>query len=348
MGAPAAVILGCSGPALAPGEAAFFREADPFGFILFARNVTSPDDLRRLVAGLREAVGRNAPVAIDQEGGRVQRMGPPHWAARLPALDQAARVPREQLARAMWVRGRVMAAELAGVGIDVNCTPLGDIADAGTHPILRNRLYGTDPGIVAEAGAALAAGQAAGGVLGVLKHLPGHGRARLDSHLELPRVEAPLEALDAHDFAPFRALAHLPMGMTAHVVYTALDAVRPATLSPPVIAAIRERIGFSGLLMSDDLSMQALSGPLGARAAAARAAGCDVALHCNGGRAEMEAVVAAAGRLEGASLARAEAALAARRPPEPADITALEAELAALSAPSAFADGAHEVRADGV
>lgn len=321
-----ACILGCAGTRLGPDEAAFFARADPWGFILFARNVESPDQLRRLTADLRAAVGRDAPILVDQEGGRVQRLGPPHWRDWLPPLDQAARAVDP--ARSMWIRARLIAAELGHVGIDVNCAPLADVARPDTHPFLRNRCYGTTPEEVARVARAVADGLMAGGVLPVVKHLPGHGRATLDSHLRLPVVTADREALQ-QDFAPFRTMSDLPMGMTAHVVYAALGEC-PATQDPAMIARIRDDIGFSGLLMTDDISMEALGGDIGMRSEAAIAAGCDLVLHCNGERAEMELCVAACGTLDGRAKERADAALDRRRAPEPVDIPALEAELSAL------------------
>ncbi|SFC34126.1 beta-N-acetylhexosaminidase [Tropicimonas isoalkanivorans] len=326
-----AAILGVEGLALTGAERAFLAEAQPFGFILFARNIETPDQVRRLTAELREVVGWNAPVLIDQEGGRVQRMRPPHWRLWLPPLDQMARADDlEEAARAMFLRHRLMAEELRAVGIDVNCAPMADIARAETHPFLRNRCFGEDTASVVTGARAAAEGLLAGGVLPVLKHLPGHGRARNDSHLELPVVDAALDDLRATEFAPFAALADLPMGMTAHVTYTSLDASLPATQSGRVIGLIRDEIGFGGLLMSDDLSMQALDGDIGSRAAASITAGCDVVLHCNGEMAEMEAAVAAAGTLSGPAESRAEAALARRTAPEPFDVCAAEAELERL------------------
>ena len=329
MTGPGATILGCEGKALSPDEAAFFRDADPWGFILFSRNVDDPGQLRALCADLRAAVGRDAPILIDQEGGRVARLGPPHWRAWLAPLDQVELTGR-QAARAMYLRYRLIADELRQVGIDANCAPVADIAGAGTHPVLRNRCYGQDVVKVAEIAGAVAQALLDGGVLPVVKHLPGQGRATRDSHLELPRVTARFKALRWRDFMAFEPLGELPMGMTAHVVYEAIDPDRPATQSPAVIDMIRAEIGFEGLLMSDDLSMQALSGDLGARAALSRAAGCDVVLHCSGLRAEMAQVVAAAGRLDGAAAARADRALGWRRPPLPIDISAAEAEFRAL------------------
>ncbi|MCU9846400.1 beta-hexosaminidase [Defluviimonas sp. WL0024] len=325
-----ATILGCEGSRLGTDEAAFFREADPWGFILFARNVETPDQLRRLTGDLRAAVGREAPILVDQEGGRVQRLGAPHWREWLPPLDQVARTAPEAMERGLYLRYRLIAAELRAVGIDANCAPTADIAGQDTHPFLKNRCFGADAATVTRAARASAEGLLQGGVLPVMKHLPGHGRAVVDSHLQLPRVGAALGDLDATDFAPFRALADLPMAMTAHIVFDAVDAERPATASAAAIALIRDRIGFGGLLMTDDLSMEALSGTLGERAAAGIAAGCDIALYCKGIRAEAEAVVVASGHLSGAAAARAEQALACRRPPDAIDTALLEAELEAL------------------
>lgn len=325
-----AIILGCLGPVLSQAEAAFFRDADPFGFILFARNVQDPAQLRKLTSDLRDAVGRDAPVLVDQEGGRVQRLRAPHWREFLPPLDQVQRTAGARLERAMWLRYRLIADELQQVGIDVDCAPCADLACPLTHPFLRNRCLGEDPPTVIAAARAAAAGLLAGGVLPVIKHMPGHGRARVDSHLECPCVTAGLDELDNSDFAVFRGLADLPMGMTGHIVFDAIDPERPATASPPVIAAIRDRIGFGGLLLSDDLSMQALSGDIAARTAASLDAGCDIALHCNGRMDEMRAVAAAARLLSVAGVARADHALALRRVGDDIDPAACVAELADL------------------
>jgi beta-N-acetylhexosaminidase len=310
-----AVIFGCAGPRLLPDERAFYREADPFGFILFARNVEAPGQLRRLTDDLREAVGRDALILVDQEGGRVQRLRAPHWREWTPPLDTVDGAGSLEAAeRIMRLRATVIAAELAAVGIDANCIPTLDVVRPATHPFLLNRCYGRDPATVARIGRAVADGLMAGGVLPVMKHMPGHGLSHVDTHHDLPRVDVPLAELQAIDFAPFRALADLPMAMTAHLVFAALDADRPATESSTMIRAIREDIGFQGLLMSDDLNMQALSGSLGARTARTLAAGVDIALHCKGDMAEMVAVAGAAGRMGPESRARAEAAVAARRP----------------------------------
>ncbi|WP_050528292.1 beta-N-acetylhexosaminidase [Pseudorhodobacter aquimaris] len=333
-----ATVLGCAGTTLLPEEAAFFRKADPWGFILFARNVLDPAQLRRLTAELREAVGRDAPVFVDQEGGRVQRLRAPHWSEWLAPLDMvqmamAAAEPGQEEAtacRAMALRYRLIAAELRGVGIDVNCAPCLDVASAETHAFLRNRCFAEDPALVAALGRAAADGHLAGGVLPVIKHMPGHGRANLDSHKALPRVSAPREVLESHDFVPFRALRDLPIAMTAHIIYDAIDGENPATTSPVMLELMRREIGFEGLLVSDDLSMNALAGSLGDRAAAAIAAGVDIALHCNGDMAEMAQVVEAAGVLTPAARARCDAALALRIEPQTVDIAALRADLSGL------------------
>ncbi len=324
-----AYILGLTGARLTRSEAAFFAEADPFGFILFARNVEDPEQLLWLTTELREAVGWNAPIFVDQEGGRVARLGAPHWRTWLAPLDQVAQ-NRRHAARAMYLRYRLIAAELRAVGIDGNCAPVVDIAQSDTHEILRNRCYGDDVVHVADIAASAAEGLVTGGVLPVIKHIPGQGRATADSHMELPRVKAKEKVLRVSDFLAFEAVSGLPLAMTAHVVYEAIDPDRPATLSPDVIAVIRDRIRFDGLLMTDDISMQALDGPLGARAAAAVAAGCDVVLHCNGDRAEMEAVAASAGLMSAEAARRATAALGWRRTPDPIDIAALEDEFQGL------------------
>lgn len=327
--AAGAYILGCAGPTLSGPEAAFFREADPWGFILFQRNIETPEQTRALTSALRETVGREAPILIDQEGGRVQRMWGPTWRVWHPALDQIGDMPVELAAEGMALRTRLISHELLALGIDVNCTPLGDVASDETHPVLLNRCYGREPDRVIAIARAVAEAQEECGVLPILKHIPGHGSTVADSHVALPRVDKPRAALEAWDFTPFRALSDLPMGMTAHVVYSDIDPVA-ATISPKMIALIREDIGFDGLLMTDDLSMEALGGTPAERTGAALAAGCDLILHCNGEMAEMEAVAGAAGRLTAQALPRAEAALARRRTPTEIDIAATEAKLKAL------------------
>lgn len=321
-------IFGCSDIRLSADETAFFRDAQPLGFILFARNVADPEQLRRLTGELRDALGRDAPIFIDQEGGRVQRLRAPYWRDWSPPLDliTQARDP----ARALWIQARLIAHELRALGIDANCAPCADIATEFTHVFLRNRCYGTQAAQVTQIARSVAQAYLAGGVLPVLKHIPGHGRARQDSHKTLPHVDASYASLSATDFAPFRALADLPIAMTAHVVYSALDAQDPATQSARVIQMIREDIGFSGLLVSDDLNMQALHGGLGARTERALAAGCDIALHCSGIMGEMREVAAACPVQSAQTRARAAAALAQRGAAQALDVDALEAEYAAL------------------
>lgn len=322
-----AAIFGCEGLVLGANEAAFFRDFDPFGFILFARNVDTPEQLLRLTADLRDAVGRDACILVDQEGGRVQRMRPPHWREWIPPLDFVI-AAGPNAARAMHLRYHLIARELRSVGIDANCAPVADLITAVTHPFLKNRCYGFDPVEVSAIARAVSSGLIAGGCLPVVKHMPGHGRSHLDTHLDLPRVDASREQL-ATDFAPFKALHDLPMAMTAHLVFTAYDDL-PATQSPTMIRLIREEIGFDGLLMTDDLNMQALKGDLASRTAASMAAGCDLALHCKGDLTEMQAVATHAGHMSPQTLHRAADALTWRDTPADVDIAALEAELAAM------------------
>ncbi|MEC7256374.1 MAG: beta-N-acetylhexosaminidase, partial [Pseudomonadota bacterium] len=301
-----ATILDAEGLRLTASEIAFFREADPFGFILFARNIDTPDQIRALCDDMRSAVGRDAPITIDQEGGRVQRLRAPLARVWQPPLDHVTRAG-EGAERAMYLRYRLIAHELHVLGIDSNCAPMVDVAGPDTHDFLKNRCYGTDPTQVARLGRAVADGLLDGGVLPVLKHMPGHGRATADSHFDLPQVGADPKALDDTDFAPFRALNDLPMGMTAHVVYDALDGA-PATLSSKVMDIIRDQIGFDGLVMTDDISMKALRGDLGDLTRDSLAAGCDVVLLCNGTLAEREQVANAAGRMTDRAQTRALAA----------------------------------------
>ena len=315
-------IFGCEGLTLTPDEAAFFRDSDPFGFIVFARNIDTPDQVLRLTTALRDCVGRAAPVLVDQEGGRVQRLRAPHWREWLPPMDTVARAADP--VRAMFLQSRIMAHELRAVGIDANCAPCADVAVDVTHPFLKNRCYSTDPELVSRIARVVADGHLAGGVLPVMKHLPGHGRAAQDTHHDLPTVHAPAHELIATDFAPFMALADLPMAMTAHIVFSAFDDL-PATQSARVVGVIRDTIGFQGLLITDDLNMQALSGTVAERAFASLKAGCDIALHCKGTVAEMAATAAAIGAMSAATMARANAALTQRITPELVDIAALDA-----------------------
>lgn len=323
-----ATILDAEGHRLTVAEKRLFAQADPFGFILFARNIDTPDQIRALCDEMRAAVGRDAPILIDQEGGRVQRLRPPlgrQWPAPLDHVMAAG----AQAEGAIYLRYRLIAAELHSLGIDGNCAPLVDVAGSETHDFLRDRCYGSDPARVARLGRAVAEGLMDGGVLPVLKHLPGHGPAQADSHMHLPTVQDERATLEARDFAPFAALNDLPMGMTAHLVYAAIDD-RPATVSPVMMRLIRERIGFGGLVMTDDISMKALKGSLTDITRAALDAGCDIGLLCNAPLEERRAVAEAAGRLDATGQARAEAALAARRAPTEVDIPALTARLAAM------------------
>jgi beta-N-acetylhexosaminidase len=307
-----AFICGCAGLALSPEEKSFLREARPWGAILFKRNVASREQLCALTAEIREALGTDAPILVDQEGGRVQRLGPPVWRAYPSAAAfEKLRLAPEETAGLVRLGARLIAHDLREVGINVDCLPVLDVPVDGSHNVIGDRAYSRAPSEIARLGRAAAEGLLDGGVLPVIKHIPGHGRARADSHLELPVVDAPRAELEAQDFIPFRADADLPLGMTAHVVYTAIDPERPGTLSMLVIEGIiRGVIGFDGLLMTDDISMKALSGGFRERTEAAIAAGCDVVLHCNGELTEARAVAEGAGDLAGRALERARAALA--------------------------------------
>ena len=308
---PRAIILGCGGVDLTADERAFFRDADPLGFILFARNIDTPERGRRLVDELRTCVGRaEAPVLIDQEGGRVARLRPPSWRKAPPARLLGALYDRdsEQGLEATRLNSRLLAADVGSIGCDVDCLPVLDIAFAGTHAVIGDRAYGAAAGTVAALGRAAAEGLLAEGVMPVIKHIPGHGRAVVDSHHSLPRVEATREALERQDFLPFKLLSDLPWAMTAHVLYTAVDPEAALTVSARGVQDIvRGHIGFDGLLLSDDLSMQALGGSLGERAASALRAGCDIALHCNGLMDEMREIVGEVGVMTSASVRRFEA-----------------------------------------
>jgi len=306
-----AFICGLEGIALLPEEKVFLREAAPWGVILFRRNVESREQLRALTESVRDALGWQAPVLVDQEGGRVQRLAAPHWRA-YPSASAFASVDDPE--RMAWLGARLMAHDLAEVGIDVDCLPVLDTPIEGAHAVIGDRAYSRDPAQIARRGRAAAEGLMAGGVLPVMKHVPGHGRAKSDSHLELPVVDAPRAELEAVDFPPFTANADLPMAMSAHVVFTAIDPSAPATQSRIVIdEVIRGRIGFDGLLMTDDLSMKALSGTFRERAEKSIAAGCDIVLHCNGKLDEARPVAEGAPTLSGKALARAQAALALRK-----------------------------------
>lgn len=332
------VIFGLSGPVLTDDERAFFREADPLGYILFKRNVVDRAQLRALTDSLRDLSGRaDLPILIDQEGGRVARMGPPEWPATPagPAFDALYEVAPSSAIAAAQANAMAVGAMLAEVGITVDCWPLLDVIRPGATPAIAERSYGGDPMRVAAMGRAILDGLAAAGVVGVIKHMPGHGRAVVDSHYELPRIAVSDDALE-EDIAPFRTLAHAPMGMTAHVVFEAWDPTLPATLSPRVIAdVIRGRIGFDGLLMTDDIDMKALSGSAADKAAAAIAAGCDVVLDCWARMEEMTGIAAVLGDASPRTLDRLDRAMASVRPPAtPIDVAAAIAkrdELLALA-----------------
>ncbi len=317
-----AAIYGCSGHRLTEAERAFFAEARPWGFILFRRNIDSPDQVRALTAELRDSIGdTEAPILIDQEGGRVQRMGPPHW-PKYPPGEAYLKATNDPLAARELVRlgARLMAHDLKAVGITVDCLPVLDVPVPGAHDIIGDRAYAHDPATVTQLGRAAAEGMMAGGVLPVIKHMPGHGRAFADSHHDLPVVHADFATLDAWDFAPFKALSDMPLAMTAHVVFDAIDPKRPATTSKKAVKLMREYLGFGGLIMTDDLSMKALSGSLRDRAEVSLKAGCDVVLHCNGDLDEMRQVAEGTGRLKGGAAKRAAAAMARIvRSPEPLD-----------------------------
>jgi len=318
-----AFITGLAGLAISANERAFLREAQPWGLIIFKRNVSTPQQVSALAASFRDIVGWQAPILVDQEGGRVQRIGPPYWPAYPPGARYGKLYDREPAAGTAAARlaGHLIASDLASIGIDVDCLPIADVPAAGGDPVIGDRAYGSEPGKVAAIAGAIAKGLMAGGVLPVLKHLPGHGRATADSHHRLPTVDTDRETLESTDFAAFRPLAGLPLGMTAHVVFSSIDPVAPATTSVKMVRdVIRGFIGFQGLLMSDDISMGALSGTLAERSTAALAAGCDVVLHCNGDLAEMSAVAGAVPEMQGDAAERADKALAQRSAPEEFDV----------------------------
>src|ERR1700754_3983988 len=338
--AAGAFISGLAGLTLTANERSFLRETQPWGMILFKRNIRDRQQVSDLIGSFRDAVGWQAPVLIDQEGGRVQRLGPPHWPVYPPGACYSAlydRDPASGLAAAR-LAGHLIAADLASLGIDVDCLTIADVPVPGADGVIGDRAYGTEPGKVAAIAAAIAAGLQAGGVLPVLKHLPGHGRATADSHHKLPVVDTDRATLEATDFAAFRPLADLPLGMTAHVVFSAIDPVAPATTSVTMVSqVIRGFIGFQGLLMSDDVSMNALSGTIAERSRAALAAGCDVVLHCNGNLAEISAVGGVAPVLEGKSKARADAACPIRAAREEFDVEAARASFDKIIAGDAAA-----------
>ncbi len=327
-------IYGCAGLELGLEERDFFAQTRPWGFILFARNIADREQVRVLVSSLRATVGdERAPVLIDQEGGRVARLKPPQWKARPAArrFGELAASDAESAREAAYLNARLIAYDLCEIGVNVDCLPVLDVPVEGADDIIGDRAYARDPATIIDLARAVIEGMMEGGILPVMKHIPGHGRATADSHLALPRVATPEAELSASDFVAFRSLAHCPLAMTAHVVYEAIDPQRPATTSPKVIRdVIRGEIGFDGVLLSDDLSMKALDGPLSVRAKAALFAGCDIVLHCNGDLAEMREVAEETKPLEGAALKRCEAALAHLQAPEAFDVEAGEARLAEL------------------
>jgi beta-N-acetylhexosaminidase len=331
-----AFISGVAGLTLSDAERAFIATEHPWGFILFKRNIETPAQVVSLIDELRQAAGQpDAPVLIDQEGGRVQRLAPPHWPVypagavfgRLYDIDPALGLKAARLS------ARLIADDLGQLGVSVDCLPLADVPVAGADAVIGDRAYGTEPANVAAIARAVSDGLEEGGVLPVLKHIPGHGRATADTHFRLPVVDTDQNELERTDFAAFRLLNDLPMAMTAHVVFSAVDPAQPATTSATMIErVIRGVIGFQGLLMSDDVSMNALAGSVAERTRAIVAAGCDMVLHCNGKLDEMREVAAATPQLSGMAKSRADAALAARRTPKPFDRDTARAELDALIA----------------
>lgn len=332
-----AVIFGCAGLELSARELDFFSKANPWGLILFARNIDHPAQVRALISSFRNCAGREtAPVLIDQEGGRVARLKPPHWRAAPPAgvFGALYKASPERAREACYLNARLLADDLAGLGINVDCAPVLDAPAPGSHPVIGDRAFSSDPAIAADLGRRLCDGLLAGGVLPVIKHIPGHGRAGADSHHDLPRVVTQLGELQRSDFAPFRALADMPLAMTAHVAYTAIDGPVPASHSGKIIRdVIREDIGFTGVLMCDDLGMAALQGNFAGRAQKALQAGCDLLLHCSGDMAEMQEVMQAVPALSGIAAERCGAALKWLRKPDPFDPAGARTRLAALLEP---------------
>ena len=326
-----AYILGCSSQTLTESERSFFGDARPWGFILFSRNIDTPDQVRKLCDDLRSSVdNEDAVIFVDQEGGRVQRFGPPHWPIYPAAAhfgELYARDPN-RAERLVWVMCRLLAFDLFRLGITANCLPVLDILTPNTHSVIGDRSYGSSPDVVLSLGRFACSGLRSGGVLPVLKHIPGHGRSSVDSHDSLPFVSASLEELERIDFVPFCGLSDEPVAMTAHIIYESIDCANPATLSSVVISrVIRSYMGFGGLLVSDDISMNALSGSIGERTSRAFSAGCDIILHCNGDMLEMESVVSYSGELSDESLSRAEYALSLVGKVDDSDESSLRSEL---------------------
>jgi len=332
----AAVIFGISGTTLSPDEIELFSEVDPYGFILFTRNLESAKQIKRLIGELEETVGRSRlPILIDQEGGRVARLKPPLCPVYPPAQKFADmfKHAKQRAERACYLNARLIAHDLYDLGITVNCAPVADLPVAGAHDVIGDRAFGHAPEQVIALARAQVKGFMDGGIVPVLKHIPGHGRAKADSHHELPVVDASLDLLRKTDFVPFKALNDLPMAMTAHVLYPAIDKEKMATISPAAIRIIREEIGFKGLLMSDDIYMKAMKGNFTQRAKDVLSAGCDIVLHGNGlhyNFAEMQEAVEGVTELSGASLIRAKAAMDAVNAPQVFDVAAMRKELAQL------------------
>jgi beta-N-acetylhexosaminidase len=333
---PRAAIFGCAGERLLESERRFFAAANPLGFILFERNCKNPDQVLALVESFQDCVGReDAPVLIDQEGGRVVRLKPPHWRA-LPAagrIGALAEWNRDAAREAAHLSARIIATDLRPLGINVDCAPLLDVPAPGSHGIIGDRAFADDPELVTELGREFCRGLMEGGVLPVIKHIPGHGRAMVDSHRGLPVVEMHRKTLEVIDFEPFRQLRDMPIAMTAHVVYRSYDSRNPATTSLKVIRdVVRGHIGFDGLLITDDLSMKALTGSFAERTTASLDAGCDVVLHCNGRMTEMEEIAGAAPPMSDAALARFDRAKAMLSPPKPVKPSVFAARLDSLLA----------------
>ena len=330
-----AVIFGCAGLVLTAEEAAFFAECQPVGFILFAKNCDTPAQVRQLTSDLRDTIGSDtAPILIDQEGGRVARLLPPHW-RKPPAGQVFAELAQRDLdaaCEALSLNVRLIGQELRELGINVDCLPVLDLPQNDADPVIGDRAYGTAPEQVAALGRVACDALIKEGVLPVIKHIPGHGRANVDSHKALPIVDTERAELSQTDFMPFKMLADMPVAMTAHVIYSAIDAVHPATTSPHIVRkVIREDIGFDGWLMSDDLSMQALAGTFAERTTATLEAGCDVVLHCNGNMAEMVEIAAAASEMSAEAGRRLKQALALIPHPAITDTVNKDAALARLA-----------------
>ena len=339
-----AFIIGLSGPKLTDAEREFIRAERPWGFILFRRNIETPAQVAALTAEARGVLGdAEAPILVDQEGGRVQRFRPPHWSLYPAgaAFGQLYDIDPALGLKAARLSARLIADDLTEVGVNVDCLPLADVPIPGANDVIGDRAYGAEPAKVAAIARAVTEGLEQGGILPILKHIPGHGRAMADSHLSLPTVDTAKNELERIDFAAFKPLADLPMAMTAHVVFSAIDPAHPATTSATMIErVIRGLIGFQGLLMSDDVGMHALAGSFAERTRALLAAGCDMVLHCSGVMDEMREIARETPELSGRPLARAKAALASRKAPiKPFDRVAARAELdeliGRLGAPSA-------------